>query len=126
MKSNFIMKNLRPPLDMKNNVNKEYCYNNFLSCNNTSDILSKNITELRKGDFEEITTGQQNANIIRLPTSKTNGGAVWIEELKLLDVWTVEIVSLNSNNLSILADKLTEIEIDIVRFGSKVSADTTS
>ena len=31
-----------------------------------TDILSTNITELRKGEFEEVTTGQLNAKIIRL------------------------------------------------------------
>ena len=51
------------------------------------------ITELRKGEFEEVTIGQLNANIIRLPSSTTNGGAVWIDDQ------TVESVSISSNKL---------------------------
>ena len=36
-------------------VNKEYCVNNLLSSNNIIDISSKNITELRKGEFDKVT-----------------------------------------------------------------------
>ena len=36
-----------PPIDEKD-VNKEYCDNNLLSSSNKMEILSKNITELRK------------------------------------------------------------------------------
>ena len=39
---------------------------------------------------------------------------------------TVELVSINSNNLTILANKLTESENNIVRFSNKVAADTIS
>ena len=48
--------NVRPPIDEKDVVNKEYCDNNLLSSCNKIDILSRNITELRKGDFDKITT----------------------------------------------------------------------
>ena len=34
----------------------------FLSSSNKIDILSNNITELRKGKFEEVTIGRLNAN----------------------------------------------------------------
>ena len=74
---------------------------------------------MRKGEFE-VTTGQLNANIIGLSSSTTNGGTVWIDDN------TVELVSLNSSNISTLASKLTEIETNIVRFGNKASADTIS
>ena len=86
----------------------------------SSKILSKNITELRKIKFEKLTTGQLNANIIRLPSYTTNGGAVWIVDQR------VELVSLNSVKVSTLANKLTEIEGSFVRFGNKNSADTIS
>ena len=109
MKDTYKFTNIHPPTDEKDVVNKEYCDNNLLSSNNKIDILSKNITELRKGEFEEVTTGQLNANIIRLPSSTTNGGAVWIDDQ------TVELVSINSNNLTILANKLTESENNIVQ-----------
>ena len=120
MKDTYKITNVHPPTDEKDVVNKEYCDNNLLSSNNKIDILSKNIAELRKGEFEEVTTGQLNANIIRLPSSTTNGGAVWIDDQ------TVELVSINSNNLTILANKLTESENNIVRFSNKVAADTIS
>ena len=40
----------------KDVVNKEYCDNNLLNSSNKVDILSKNITELRKGDLKKVTT----------------------------------------------------------------------
>ena len=83
-------------------------------------FLSKNITELRKGKFEEVTIGQLNANIIGFPSSTTNGDTVWV------DGDTVELVSFNSSNISTMANKLTEIETNIVHICSKISADTIS
>ena len=94
MRKKYIIKNLHPPIDVKDAVNEEYCDNNLLSSDNKTDILRRNITELRKGEFEEVTTGQLNAYIIRLPSSTTNGGSVWIDDQ------TVELVSPNSDNLS--------------------------
>ena len=55
-----------------------------------------------------------------MPSSKTNGDTVWV------DGDTVELVSLHSSNISTLANKLTEIETNIVHFCNKVSADTIS
>ena len=55
-----------------------------------------------------------------MPSSTTNGESAWI------DGDTVELVSLNSSNISTLAKKLTEIKTNIVHFGNKVSADTIS
>ena len=85
IKSNYKIKNLHRPIDIKDAVNKENCENNLLSSNNKTDISSKNITELRKGEFEEITTGQLNANIFQLPSSTTNGGlyGLMIRQLNL-------------------------------------------
>ena len=120
MKNTYKITNVHPPIDEKDAVNKEYCDNNLLSSNNKLKFLSKNITELRKGEIEEVTSGQLNANIISLSSSTTNGGTVWIDDK------TVELVSLNSSNISTLANKLTKIENNIVRFGYKVSADTIS
>ena len=48
--------NVHPPRDGKDVVNKEYCDNNLLSSSNKIDILSRNITELRTGDFDKVTT----------------------------------------------------------------------
>ena len=120
MKDTYKITNVHAPIDQKDVVNQEYCDNRLLSYNNKIDILSKNTTELRKGKFEEVTIGQLNANIIGLPSSTTNGDTVWI------DGDTIELVSLNSSNISTLANKLTEIETNIVHFGNKVSADTIS
>ena len=112
--------NVHPPIDEKDVVNKDYCDNNLLSSNNKIDIVSKNINELRRGKFEEVTIGQLNANSIGLPSSTTNGDTV------LIDGDIVELVSLNSSNISTLANKLTEVETNIVHFGKKVFADTIS
>ena len=56
MKVTYKITNVHPPIDEKDVVNKEYCDNNLLSSSNKIDILSKNITELRKGDFDKVTT----------------------------------------------------------------------
>ena len=63
MKDTYKITNVQPPIDQKDVVNKEYCDNNLLSPNNKLNILSKNITKLRKGEFEEVTTSQLSANI---------------------------------------------------------------
>ena len=55
MKDTYKITNVHPPIDEKD-VNKEYCDNNLLSSSNKIDILSRNLTELRKGDFEKVTT----------------------------------------------------------------------
>ena len=122
MKDTYKITDVHSPIDEKDVVNKEYCDNNLLSSNNKIDTLSENITELRKGKFEEATIGRLKANSMGLPSSTTNGDGdtVWI------DGDTVELVSLNSSNISTLANKLTEVETNIVHFGNKVSADTIS
>ena len=56
MKDTYKITNVHPPIDEKDVVNKEYCDNNLLSSSNKIDILSRNITELRKGDFDKVTT----------------------------------------------------------------------
>ena len=56
MKDTYKFTNVHPPINEKDVVNKEYCDNNLLSSSNKIDILSKNITELRKGDFDKVTT----------------------------------------------------------------------
>ena len=50
----------------KDVVNKEYCDNKLLSSNNKIDIFSKNITELRKGDFDKVTTKTLQLNETRV------------------------------------------------------------
>ena len=120
MKDTYEITNVHHPLDEKDVINKKNCDNNLLSSNNKIDNLSKNITELRKDKFEEVTIGRLNANIIALPPSTINGDTVWI------DGDTVELVSFNSSNISTLVNKLTEVETNIVHFGNKVSADTIS
>ena len=56
MKDTYKITNVHPPINEKDVVNKEYCDNNLLSSSNKIDILSRNITELRKGDFDKVTT----------------------------------------------------------------------
>ena len=72
MKDTYKITNVHPPLDEKDVVNKEYCDNNLLSSSNKIEILSRNITELRKGDFDKVTTKtlqlnetQVNENLIK-------------------------------------------------------------
>ena len=55
-KDTYKITNVHPPTDGKDVVNKEYCDNNLLSSSNKIDILSKKITELRKGEFDKVTT----------------------------------------------------------------------
>ena len=56
MKDTYKITNVHPPRDEKDVVNTKYCDNNLLSSSNKIDILSRNITELRKGDFDKVTT----------------------------------------------------------------------
>ena len=56
MKDTYKNSNVHPPIDEKDVVNKEYCDNNLLSSSNNIDILRRNTTELRKGEFDKVTT----------------------------------------------------------------------
>ena len=56
IKDTYNITNVHPPRGEKDVVNKEYCDNDLLSSSNKRDILSRNITELRKGDFDKVTT----------------------------------------------------------------------
>ena len=56
MKYTYKITNVHPLIDEKDVVNKEYCDNNLLSSSKKIDILRRNITELRKGDFDKVTT----------------------------------------------------------------------
>ena len=56
MKDTYKITNVHPPIDEKDVVNNEYRDNKLLSSNKKIDILIKNITELRKGDFNKVTT----------------------------------------------------------------------
>ena len=80
MKNTNKITNEQPPIDEKDVVNKECFDNNLLSSNNELNILRKNITELRKGEIEEVKTGQLNAKITGLSSSTTDGGTVWIDD----------------------------------------------
>ena len=66
MKDTYKITNVNPPIDEKYVVNKEFCDNNLLSSSNKIGILSKNITELRKGDFDKVTTKSLQLNKIQV------------------------------------------------------------
>ena len=53
LKDTYKITNVDPPIDEKYVDNKENCDNNLLSSSNKRDILRKNITKLRKGDFDK-------------------------------------------------------------------------
>ena len=65
LKHTYKIINTHPPIDEKNVANK-FCGNNFLSSSNKIDILGKNITELRKGDFDKVTTKTLQLNKIQV------------------------------------------------------------
>ena len=56
MKYTYKITNVHPPITEKDVVKKEYCDNNLLSSSDKIDILSRNITERRKVDFDKVTT----------------------------------------------------------------------
>ena len=66
MTDTYKITNVHPPIDEKDVVNKEYCDNNLLSSSNKIDILSRNITELRKGEFDKVTTKLLQLNEIQV------------------------------------------------------------
>ena len=79
MKDIYKITKVHPPIEEKDVVNKEFCARNLLSSNNKIDILSKNITELRKGEFDKVTTKtlqlnktQVNDELINEFTESTN------------------------------------------------------
>ena len=67
MKDTYKVTNVHPPIDEKDVVEKDYCDNNLLSFSNEIDILSKNITELRKREFDKVKT-----KILQLNETKVN------------------------------------------------------
>ena len=69
MKDTYKITNVHPPIDEKDVVNKEYCDNNLLSSSNKIDILSRNITELVKGEFDKVTTKILQLNEIQVNES---------------------------------------------------------
>ena len=66
MKDTYKITNVHPLIDEKDVVNKEYCDNSLLSSSNKIDILSTNITELRKDDFDKVTTKNLQLNKIQV------------------------------------------------------------
>ena len=66
MKDTYKITNVHPPIDEKDVVDKDYCDNNLLSSSNKIDVLSKNITDLRKGDFDKITSKTLQLNKIEV------------------------------------------------------------
>ena len=56
MKDTYKITNVHPPIDEKDVVKKEYCDNYLLSSSNKINILNRNITELRKGEFDKVST----------------------------------------------------------------------
>ena len=97
IKDTYKIINVHPPIDEKDVVNKEYGDNNLLSSNNKIDILSKNITELRKGEFDKVTTK-------KLPLNETR---------------------VNDELINEFIESANEVT-NIVKFCNKIAADTIS
>ena len=72
MKDTYKITNVHPPIGEKDVVKKEYCDNTLLSSNNKIEILSKNITELRKGEFDKVTTKTIQLNETRVNVELIN------------------------------------------------------
>ena len=72
MKYTHNVRNVHPPIDEKDVVNKEYCDNKLLSSFNKKDILNKNITELRKRNFDKVTTKTLQLNKIQVNEEQIN------------------------------------------------------
>ena len=66
MKDTYIITNVHLAIDEKDVVNKEYCDNNLLSSSIKINILSRNLTEIRKGDFDKVTTKTLQLNKIQV------------------------------------------------------------
>ena len=71
-KDTYKITNVHPPIDEKDVVIKEYCDNNLLSSSNKIEILSRNITELRKGDFDKVATKTLQLNKIKVKEDLIN------------------------------------------------------
>ena len=65
MKDTNQITNVHPPIDKRDVVNKECFENSLLSSSNKTEILTKNITELRRGDFDKVTTKSLQLNKIQ-------------------------------------------------------------
>ena len=78
------------PIEEKDVVNIQYCDNNLFSTSNIIDISIKNITELRKGDFDKVTTKILQLNKIQVNEKLIN------EFFKS----TIEVTIYNSNIIS--------------------------
>ena len=72
MKDTYKTTNVHPLIDEKDVVNKEYCDKNNLSVSKKIDILGKNMTELRKGDYDKVTTKNLQLNKIQVNEELTN------------------------------------------------------
>ena len=106
MKDTYKIANVNPPIDEKDVVIKEYCDNNLLSSNNKTDILSRNITELRKGHNQlklEVDNNKFNQNItnIQLDEMFTTGLKEFKEVNKKTNSFIVEALLKNKKSSTI-------------------------
>ena len=56
MKNTYEITNVHPPMDEEDVINEKFCDNKLLSSSNKIYYLIKNITDLRKGEFDKVTT----------------------------------------------------------------------
>ena len=65
MKYNYRITIVHPPIDKKNVFNEEF-FSIIFSSPKKNDVLSKNITEIRKGDFDKVTIKSLQLNKIQV------------------------------------------------------------
>ena len=99
MKYTYKITNVHPPIDEKDVVKKEYCDNNLLFSSNKIDILSRNITELRKGDFDKVTTKTLQLNEIQVNDDLINAFIESANESKILLSFVIKLLLILSLNI---------------------------
>ena len=72
MRDTYKVTNVHLPIDEKDVVNKGYFDSNLLSSSDKIDIFSKNIAELRKGEFDKITTKTLQLNKTQVNDERLN------------------------------------------------------
>ena len=99
MKDTYKITNVQPPTDEKDVVNKEYCDNDLLSSSNKINISSRNITELRKGDFDKVTTKTLQLNETQVNDELINEFIESANEVQILFSFVIKLLLILTLNI---------------------------